>query len=163
MRVIRDVAPFLLLALVACEDSPAGLPDPIPLPPLDAGYWQLHTTNGKALPAPVHERQVDGRTEHVFVDSMHIAITSAGRWNQSTFLESWSMNERVLSMPHFDQGSWTATERGYLFRSDVHGDRFVLRSSPVDYLSIPLRIDGIEQSFDAVLRRTSPPPALPGN
>lgn len=153
-------AALLALTLVACGDAPT---DPnAPLPPLQAGIWHVQSANGAELPALAAHGTVEGRYAQTFLDSLQVSVAADGRWEQRAWLVEFVDGALTGRVTRQDAGAWVVTDTGYLFSSDLHGQRFVVRDPSQGTLALNLRAEGIPGVIVTTLRSTRPPASPTG-
>ena len=154
------LAATIVAALAGCGSDDRGPLEVDRLPPLAAQTWHVHVADGQPMPALVGHGTVDGALEQTFLDSAQVSVDANGRWEQRSWTQRFRSGDLVAHVPRIDAGVWTVTDSGYLFKSDLLGDRFVVREIPGETVNANLRIEALPGLIVAALRR-APPPASP--
>jgi hypothetical protein len=157
----RLVSLLLAAALTACADDPTHTP--LPLPPLAAGVWHVHESDGQALPALVGHRLVEGNVlEQDFLDWTQLFVEADGRWELRAQYQRYHDGTLLHGGTILDWGTWTATPDAYQFRRNT-GELLYVTSGPEDgEWGLNLRYPGEEGVAVSRLRATAPPASVVG-
>ncbi|MFN0100061.1 MAG: hypothetical protein ACKVS7_15425 [Gemmatimonadaceae bacterium] len=148
--------------LLACAPERSAAPEPVVLPPLATATWHVHRADGQPLPALVAHRLEKGVLVQTFLDSAHVVVDRAGRWEQRVWLQRYRDGVFYDRLAEMDAGTWSIDGAEYRFTSDLLGPRFALGALTTDSLRLWLRSPEVDGSMDATLRQSAAPVAPVG-